>query len=149
MYTCDNYSHLCYVTPRVRFGVRLEQLRHREMELRYELSREDCEAIILLKGARKKFYTAAEKYKDEKHKELDKYRDEVRREKRREGERERERKREGESERDRQRERDNSLSISRFTDAMKSFFFISMPRLEIRKDFLQATPHGRLSVHLT
>ena len=87
-----------YVTPRVRFGVRLEQLRHREMELRYELSREDCEAIILLKGARKKFYTAAEKYKDEKHKELDKYRDEVRREKgrERETERERERKRERE-----------------------------------------------------
>ena len=58
------------------------------MELRYELSREDCEAIILLKGARKKFYTAAEKYKDEKYKELDKYRDEVRREKEGEGERE-------------------------------------------------------------
>ncbi|MCG8620640.1 MAG: hypothetical protein MJE68_01395, partial [Proteobacteria bacterium] len=74
-----NCSHLCYVAPRVRFGVRLEQLRHREMELRYELSREDCEAIILLKGAWKKVYTAAEKYKDEKHKELDKYRDEVRR----------------------------------------------------------------------
>ena len=74
------------------------------MELRYELSREDCEAIILLKGARKKFYTAAEKYKDEKHKELDKYRDEVRRE-------------EGE------RKRENSLSINRFADAMKRYFF--------------------------
>ena len=58
--------------------MKLEQLRHREMELRYDLYREDCEAIILLKGARKKYYTATEKYKDEKCKELDKYRNEVR-----------------------------------------------------------------------
>ena len=61
-----------------RFGIRLEQLRHREMELRYDLNREDCEAIILLKGARKKYYTAAEAYKDKKQKELDEYRKEVR-----------------------------------------------------------------------
>ena len=58
--------------------MRLEKLRHREMELRYDLYREDCEAIVLLKGARKKYYTATEKYKDEKCKELDKYRNEVR-----------------------------------------------------------------------
>ena len=61
-----------------RFGIRLEQLRHQEMELRYDLNREDCEAIILLKGARKKYYTAAEAYKDKKCKELDEYRKEVR-----------------------------------------------------------------------
>ena len=58
------------------------------MELRYELNKEDCEAIVLLKGARKKFYTATEKYKDEKFKDLDNYRKEVRK---RERERERER----------------------------------------------------------
>ena len=80
-----------------RFGVRLEQLRHREMELRYDLCREDCEAIIMLKEARKKFYTVAEKYKNEKHKELDTYREEVREERR--GERKRERERERERER--------------------------------------------------
>jgi hypothetical protein len=70
------------------------------MELRYELDREDCDAIILLKGARKKFYTAAEKYNDEKCKELDKYRDEVRK-REREGEEERGGGGQGEKERER------------------------------------------------
>ena len=96
------------------------------MELRYDLCREDCEAIIMLKEARKKFYTVAEKYKNEKHKELDTYREEV-------------------------RERERGLEYvmySSFADLLNNIFH-AIHRLEIRKGFLQAFPHGHSSFHLT
>ena len=60
-----------------RYGRRLDDLRHREMELCYELNRESWHHILMLKEARKKVYQALEGYKAKKDKELRAYRVQV------------------------------------------------------------------------